>query len=229
MEKKDKSIELRSEKVRNIIGQVPSALVRSGTLIICIVLVILFVISIFVPYRETISVQVEIKTYPEAHFIHSSEAGFFLSDSILATIHTGSTIGYIIGKSSTKKIISPITGDILMNTNNQAYIDKGGLLCMIIPKNHICYGITEIAIEDYDKVKQGNRIIMTLGKGSTINGVIEKRYPLSDNQYSHKVKIKFEKDTLEDKLAISTIKNAKIILNDVSILKKFVSSVGMNK
>ncbi len=100
---------------------------------------------------------------------------------------------------------------------------------MIIPKNHICYGITEIAIEDYDKVKQGNRIIMTLGKGSTIDGVIEKRYPLSDNQYSHKVKIKFEKDTLEDKLAISTIKNAKIILNDVSILKKFVSSVGMDK
>lgn len=88
---------------------------RSGTLIICIVLVILFIISTFVPYRQTISVQIVFKTYPPVHFIHSSETGCFLSDSIPSTIQAGSTIGHIIGGSFTKKIISPITGNVIMN------------------------------------------------------------------------------------------------------------------
>ena len=225
MERKEKSIELRSEKVRNIIGQIPSALVRSGTLIICIVLMILFVISTFVPYRETISVQIELKTYPQVHFIHSSETGFFLSDSIPSTIQVGSTIGHIMGGSFAEKIISPITGNVIMNINDEDSIDKGELLCVIIPENHICYGIAEIMMEDYNKVKQGSKVIMTLGEGGTINGLVEKKYPLSDNQYSYKVRIKFEEDKEEKKL-INTIHNAKIILNDVSILNKFASSIG---
>lgn len=82
-------------------------------------------------------------------------------------------------------------------------------------------------MENYNKVKQGSRVIMTLGEGGTIKGLIEKKYPLSDNQYSHKVQIKFEEDKLKEKLVIYTIHNAKIILNDVSILNKFASSVGM--
>lgn len=210
-----------------MIGQVPSSLIRSGTLIICIVLVILLIISIFVPYRETVPVQIKIETYPEACFIHSSESGFFVSDSLRAVINTGSVIGYIIGENSTEKITSPITGDVVMNINNEEPIDKGGLLCVIIPENHICYGIAEITIENYHKVKRGNKIIMTSSKGEVINGKVEKRYPLSDNQYSHKVRIKFEENTLGKKLAVGTIHNAKITLNDISILKKFASSFGI--
>ena len=112
-----------------------------------------------------------------------------------------------------------------MNINNEDSIDKGELICVIIPENHICYGITEITMEDYNKVKQGSKVIMILGEGGTINGLVEKKYPLSDNQYSYKVRIKFEEDKEEKKL-INTIHNAKIILNDVSILNKFASSIG---
>ncbi len=223
MEKRDKLAELRSEKIRNMIGQVPSSLVRCGTLIICIVLAVLFIISIFVPYRETVSVQIKIETSPEAHFIYSSEAGFLVSDSMRTTINTGEAIGYIIGKSSLEKIIGPITGEVLMNVNNNECIDKGGLLCIIIPKNHICYGITYITIEDYKKVKQGNKIVMNLINNETIYGELEQIYPLSDGQCSHKIKIKFKEYSFRNKQMISTVHSARIILDDVSILSKFIS------
>lgn len=52
--KKDYSpdrIELRSEKVRNIIGTIPPALVRWGIVVITIILVILMLVVLLVPYR----------------------------------------------------------------------------------------------------------------------------------------------------------------------------------
>lgn len=51
--KKDYSpdrIELRSEKVRNIIGTIPPTLVRWGTAVIIIILVILMLVVFLVPY-----------------------------------------------------------------------------------------------------------------------------------------------------------------------------------
>lgn len=55
------SIELRSEKVRNIIGKVPPRLIRSGTLILFIVFLLLLIGSYFFPYSETIVVPVQIE------------------------------------------------------------------------------------------------------------------------------------------------------------------------
>lgn len=43
-------IELRSEKVRNIIGTIPPALVRWSIVIITIILVMLILVVFFVPY-----------------------------------------------------------------------------------------------------------------------------------------------------------------------------------
>ena len=51
MENKD--IELRSEQVRRIIGQVPPMLVRSGIGIIGLIVALLLAVAAFVPYPET--------------------------------------------------------------------------------------------------------------------------------------------------------------------------------
>lgn len=51
MENKD--IELRSEQVRRIIGQVPPMLVRSGIGIISLIVALLLAVAAFVPYPET--------------------------------------------------------------------------------------------------------------------------------------------------------------------------------
>lgn len=54
------SIELRSEKTRQIIGMVPSGIVRYGTLIITIIIAILLAVSYFVPYPENLQANVTV-------------------------------------------------------------------------------------------------------------------------------------------------------------------------
>ena len=55
----DSKIELRSEKVRHIIGEIPSRIVRYGITIITIVILGLLVGAYFIPYPETISARIE--------------------------------------------------------------------------------------------------------------------------------------------------------------------------
>ena len=55
----DDKIELRSEKIRHIIGEIPSRIVRYGIKIITIVLLVLLVGAYFIPYPETISARIE--------------------------------------------------------------------------------------------------------------------------------------------------------------------------
>ena len=55
----DSKIELRSEKVRNIIGEIPSGIVRYGITIITIVILVLLVGAYFIPYPETISARIK--------------------------------------------------------------------------------------------------------------------------------------------------------------------------
>lgn len=51
-QKGERSFELRSEKVRSIVGQIPSALVRYGVVVIGGVLICLFVVAYYLPYRQ---------------------------------------------------------------------------------------------------------------------------------------------------------------------------------
>ena len=56
----DDKIELRSEKVRHIIGEIPSKIVRYGIMIITIVILGLLAGAYFIPYPETINAKVQI-------------------------------------------------------------------------------------------------------------------------------------------------------------------------
>ena len=51
----ERSFELRSEKVRSIVGQIPSSLVRYGTAVIGLVLAVLLAVFYFLPYRKVYS------------------------------------------------------------------------------------------------------------------------------------------------------------------------------
>ena len=61
MEKEKKQIELRSEKVRNIIGQVPPTLLRYGISIIGLAICVLVSISAIIPYQPSIDAELEIR------------------------------------------------------------------------------------------------------------------------------------------------------------------------
>lgn len=54
-------IELRSEKVRKIIGQIPPRIIRTGTSILFLVFFLLLAGSYFIPYPETVEVNVILK------------------------------------------------------------------------------------------------------------------------------------------------------------------------
>ena len=56
----DNKIELRSEKVRHIIGEIPSRIVRYGITVITFVILGLLVGAYFIPYPETISAKVQV-------------------------------------------------------------------------------------------------------------------------------------------------------------------------
>ncbi|WP_329904831.1 hypothetical protein [Porphyromonas pogonae] len=53
--KQERSFELRSEKVRSIVGQIPSSLVRYGISVIGVVLLCLFGVACFLPYKQVYS------------------------------------------------------------------------------------------------------------------------------------------------------------------------------
>ena len=54
----NKPIELRSEKVRNIIGRMPPVLVRHGTVMVVAALLVLAGLAAFVPYQPKISIEI---------------------------------------------------------------------------------------------------------------------------------------------------------------------------
>ena len=56
----DNKIELRSEKVRHIIGEIPSRIVHYGITVITFVILGLLVGAYFIPYPETISAKVQV-------------------------------------------------------------------------------------------------------------------------------------------------------------------------
>ena len=56
----DKSIELRSGRVRNVIGQPPPSLLRYGVLIIGVALTVFLAVAAIVPYEEVLPIEVTI-------------------------------------------------------------------------------------------------------------------------------------------------------------------------
>ena len=61
MKEQTQQIELRSEKVRKIIGQVPPIMLRYGNLIIGLSLCVLVGVSAIIPYQPAIHSSLEIK------------------------------------------------------------------------------------------------------------------------------------------------------------------------
>lgn len=70
MENIPKNIELRSEKIKNIIGQMPSFLIRYGNSILCIIffLLIIFAFCVPFPYRVDSNIYFEVnKNHKHTH------------------------------------------------------------------------------------------------------------------------------------------------------------------
>ena len=64
-------IQLRSEKVRHIIGQVPPVLIRYGIMIIVLSFVLLICLASFIPYQPTFKTEIIVSQDVKSEFIYT--------------------------------------------------------------------------------------------------------------------------------------------------------------
>ena len=79
------NIELRSEKTRQIIGMVPSRIVRYGTLIISAIIIALLVAAYFIPYPDNLQVNAMVVNTEDGE----QQIQAYVPYSYVSTIHEG--------------------------------------------------------------------------------------------------------------------------------------------
>lgn len=148
----DNKIELRSEKVRHIIGEIPSRIARYGITVITVVILGLLVGAYFIPYPETINAKVQMTNVHQGtiaipyKFVNTIERGMNVSIElegydveiygaangiITATSHTpqqtasGSVFTVQVRITDCKyKIISGMTGTAFILVSNKSILQK---------------------------------------------------------------------------------------------------------
>lgn len=155
--KKEQTFELRSEKVRSIVGQIPSALLRYGIIVIGGVLLCLLAVVYFLPYRQIYS-----GTAIIPHVENS-----VIADSINTTVHLKfeqerpnyNINGQLIHLQSST---SAFTGKIISLSSVRDTLDRQKAICRFNP--------TEIKAIEYQTVNfqivlsHGNILQKLLGK-----------------------------------------------------------------
>ncbi|WP_129595369.1 HlyD family secretion protein [Seramator thermalis] len=213
MEEK-KNIELRSEKVRNIIGQIPSVWIRYGTLMIGLALLVLFLIATFIPYRETIPVRIRVKVIPQAEYVRADKNTFVSIKEWSDSVNTNSEKAF--------------RGEIILNAKNDDYVERGDTLFVVLPEQARVYGTAEIAAVSLAKIEEGDKVLIDDAVAGSMQGRVSeiRPLPLSSNPSLRKIRIAFDEKTRWEKLIPESELQGKIVLSDVPLVTKFLQSVG---
>lgn len=114
-------IELRSEKVRNIIGAVPPSLIRCGITIVILFFVLVVVATYYIPYPNSLKVQAQVIEHKKQMYVsvlipykHLNEINSNMDVQIEFEGYPSNTFGFV-----SSKIIS-INKDVI-TINNKNY------------------------------------------------------------------------------------------------------------
>lgn len=124
--KQERSFELRSEKVRSIVGQIPSSLVRYGISVIAIVLITLFAVAYFLPYKQGYSGNATVYVIPTEP-LDSIETTIFLKFNGKRPTHQQLHNAPIVFLSSTMSI----NGILLNLSSRRDTVGRQEALCRI--------------------------------------------------------------------------------------------------
>ncbi|OFX60328.1 MAG: hypothetical protein A2046_02695 [Bacteroidetes bacterium GWA2_30_7] len=113
------NIELRSEKVRNIIGQIPPAIIRIGISVIFTIFICLIIGSYFFEYTPTIKTTAIIKTQNNQNFITLK-----IPANEIKKVKTGQTV--IINFDNIPALYNLKIFGKITTINNDLEIDKTG-------------------------------------------------------------------------------------------------------
>lgn len=87
----ERNIELRSEKVRNIVGKIPPAVDRYGITVIGLVLVVAVAVSMLIPYKETVSFGVRFNPAQS-----KTEGVAYLETQQVGVLHEGMPVSIMV-------------------------------------------------------------------------------------------------------------------------------------
>lgn len=231
-EKKYKDIELRSEKVRNIVGKTPPIFLRIGISVITLIIISTILIAYFTPFPQYKIISVQFYSNPLIQTDKAVESGIFFSTLDTTFIFADKEIGWMQEQNdSIKYYKSKIAGSIILNLDNGDFVEKNDILYTIIPDSiEDLYAISHISIEDINQVKIGQSVSIFLEQGLLI-GVISNIFPIPDNgkmtnRKVYKLKICFP-------INISNINNeilfsnkeykGKILISSTPILQKILN------
>lgn len=237
---KGRDIELRSEKVRNIVGKVPPLLLRVGIAVISIIIISLLIAAYFLPYREYKSIEVELFCRPGYQSIAMPEGGNVYMSTSAIHIKQNQQICYIrTGVDSVIRFTAHFDGKVLFNNDSGDFIRKGDHIYTIIPDSiKSVYGTAYIKEEDITRINTGQPVDFIPKSASPyiegrLVGYISKIYPIPSvnnrqNKAMYKVEIEFSryKPAIDDSSVpsfCSDIKgNGQILISDKPILKRIL-------
>ena len=226
MTEQKKNIELRSEKVRSIIGQVPSVLLRYGMALIGIILLLLVGIAAFIPYQESLPISAELETSPNSVLLRASQSGHILWESKLRVVSKGEILGYEQTLDSLLAIRASSSGKLRCIVQNRDTVTKDEALAVITPKGDLTYyAMAKVPQSLLFKVKQGEKVLLN-SSGGIIVGRISQIYPVLDANINSSIRIIFE-DKFPQTISAKTILHGKIIVSEKSFLGRFWDSMKM--
>lgn len=224
MPEQKKNIELRSEKVRSIIGQVPSVLLRYGIALIGIVLILLVGMAAFIPYKEILSISAKVETTPKSVLLRASQAGHIVWDSKSIVVREGDVLGYGLAQDGLYAIQAPLSGKLSRIVQNGDVISKGMALAVITPKNDLTYyALATIPQSSLAKIQQGEKVLFNSAEG-ILEGIVANELPALEANTDILIRIIFE-DKFPQTIVAKTILHGKIIISEKSFLGRFWDSL----
>ncbi len=238
-DKEKKESELRSEKVRNIVGKIPPLLLRIGITIISVIIIAVLIVAYYFPYKEYKAVEVELFCRPAFQRVAMPEDGnvFIMISSM--KVKKDQLICYIqTGTDSIIKLYTHSDGKIIFDCIQGDFLKKEKEIYTIIPDSiKSVYGIAYIPEEDISRIHVGQQVnfipTTTTIYVDQMEGHVSRIYPVLStyrniqNKAVYKVEISFpEYKPLVRDLAPSfypDIKgNGQILISDKAFLKRIL-------
>lgn len=186
MAENKKDIELRSEKVRNIVGQVPPMLLRIGIAIISLIILLVFALAYFIPYPEYLDVSVDLRSFPSVQTIVAENQGVFMADTTKVKTSIGEEICAVQTNDSVKHYFSRISGVVFYNYNNENIVEQGKTMVAVVPDSiHSVYGQCYISTDKMHGIKEGLGV-QIWSNNRSISGRISKIFPIPEVSHSLK-------------------------------------------
>jgi hypothetical protein len=156
---------------------------------------VIFIISLIIPYRETVDLSITICSEPEAEVIKATANSKIIVDTSAICIEANSIIAYEQTDNKIYPIYSRKGGNIAASVKNGQTVKKNEVIFIIIPsENYSIYGISDVSPNEAKNIKKGQQIAITIDT-TNIQGTISDIYklPISAEQNSYRIKIDIEK------------------------------------